>query len=286
MSQHMSRSGDVQISVVLRDITDRKLAEQQIMQMNAELESRVEERTAELSAATQELQTFSQALAHDLRQPYIAINGMTRLLEREIEGTANERAGHYLQRIRAGVNQMNERTDSLLALAQLSRMQTRREQVDLGAIATAVLKTLQEQDPSREVRTHILPLPTVQADAGLLLHLLNILLSNAWKFTSRQTQAEITVGSEQRQDGETVFFVRDNGVGFDMAYADKLFTAFQRLHSPGEFAGAGTGLATARRIVMRHGGRIWADSVPGEGAVFHFTLAATGYPQTLLSATP
>jgi PAS domain S-box-containing protein len=286
VSQHVSRSGDIQISVVLRDITDRKLAEQQIMQMNAELESRVEKRTAELSAATQELQTFSQALAHDLRQPYIAINGMTRLLEREIEGTANERAGHYLQRIRAGVNQMNERTDSLLALAQLSRMQTRREQVDLGTIAATVLKTLQEQDPARKVRTQILPLPTVQADAGLLLHLLNILLSNAWKFTSRQAQAEITVGSEQREDGETIFYVRDNGVGFDMAYADKLFTAFQRLHSPGEFAGAGTGLATARRIVMRHGGRIWADSRPGEGAVFHFTLAATGYPEALLSASP
>lgn len=286
VSQHVSRGGDIQISVVLRDITDRKLAEQQIMQMNAELESRVEKRTAELSAATQELQTFSQALAHDLRQPYIAINGMTRLLEKEMAGTVNDRAGHYLQRIRAGVNQMNERTDSLLALAQLSRMQTRREQVDLGAIAATVMKTLQEQDRARKVRTHILPLPTVQADAGLLLHLMNILLSNAWKFTSRQAQAEITVGSEQRQDGETIFFVRDNGVGFDMAYADKLFTAFQRLHSPGEFAGTGTGLATARRIVMRHGGRIWADSATGEGAVFHFTLAATGHPQALLSATP
>lgn len=286
VSQHVSRSGDVQISVVLRDITDRKLAEQQIMQMNAELESRVDERTAELSAATQELQTFSQALAHDLRQPYIAINGMTRLLEREMAGTVNERAGHYLQRIRAGVNQMNERTDSLLALAQLSRMQTRRERVDLGAIAGSVLKTLQEQDPGRRVRTQVFPLPAVQADAGLLLHLMNILLGNAWKFTSRQTLAEISVGSEQDEGGETIFFVRDNGVGFDMAYADKLFTAFQRLHSPGEFAGAGTGLATARRIVMRHGGRIWADSAPGEGAVFHFTLATTGYPEALLSAAP
>lgn len=284
VSQHVSRNGDVQISVVLRDITDRKLAEQQIMQMNAELESRVEERTAELSAATQELQTFSQALAHDLRQPYIAINGMTRLLEREMQGTVKGRAGHYLQRIRAGVNQMNERTDSLLALAQLSRMQTRREQVDLGAIAQTVLKTLQDQDPDRTVRTQILPLSPVQADAGLLLHLLNILLSNAWKFTSPQALAEITVGSEQGQGGETMFFVRDNGVGFDMAYADKLFTAFQRLHSPGEFAGAGTGLATARRIVMRHGGRIWADSEPGRGATFHFTLTPTGPAGALLNA--
>lgn len=272
-SQHLSRSGDMQISVVLRDITERQLAEQQIMQLNAELESRVEKRTAELSAATQELQTFSQALAHDLRQPYIAINGMTRLLEKEMEMSLSERGSHYLQRIRAGVSQMNERTDSLLALAQLSRMQTRREPVDLGALAGMVLKTLQQQDPQRSVVTQILEFPAVQADRGLVLHLLNILLGNAWKFTSRQPQARITVGAEPGTGGGLVFFVKDNGVGFDMAYADKLFTAFQRLHSAGEFAGAGTGLATARRIVMRHGGHIWATSAPGAGASFYFTLA-------------
>jgi PAS domain S-box-containing protein len=270
-SQHLSRSGDMQVSVVLRDITERKLAEQQIMQLNAELEDRVEKRTAELSAATQELQTFSQALAHDLRQPYIAINGMTRLLEKEMEKNLSERGSHYLQRIRAGVSQMNERTDSLLALAQLSRMQTRREPVDLGAMAAMVLKTLQQQDPQRAVVTHVMEFPTVQADRGLVLHLLNILLGNAWKFTSRQSQAQITVGAEPGNGG-LVFFVKDNGVGFDMAYADKLFTAFQRLHSAGEFSGAGTGLATARRIVMRHGGRIWATSTPGAGASFYFTL--------------
>jgi PAS domain S-box-containing protein len=270
-SQHLSRSGDMQVSVVLRDITERKLAEQQIMQLNAELEDRVEKRTAELSAATQELQTFSQALAHDLRQPYIAINGMTRLLEKEMEKNLSERGSHYLQRIRAGVSQMNERTDSLLALAQLSRMQTRREPVDLGAMAAMVLKTLQQQDPQRAVVTHVMEFPTVQADRGLVLHLLNILLGNAWKFTSRQSQAQITVGAEPGTGG-LIFFVKDNGVGFDMAYADKLFTAFQRLHSAGEFSGAGTGLATARRIVMRHGGRIWATSTPGAGASFYFTL--------------
>lgn len=272
-SRHVSSNGAAQVSVVLRDITERKLVERQIMQLNAELESRVEKRTAELTAANQELQAFSHALAHDLRQPYIAINGMTRLLEREIAAAVNERGKHYLQRIRAGVNQMNERTDSLLALAQLSRMQLYREQVDLGAMAGMVLKTLQQQDPGRSVTTRVQAMPAVQADPGLVLHLLNILLGNAWKFTSGQAHAEITVGAEPGQDAETVFFVSDNGDGFDMTYIDKLFTAFQRLHAPGEFDGAGIGLATARRIVMRHGGRIWATSAPGAGASFHFTLA-------------
>ncbi|MDI1240148.1 MAG: response regulator [Polaromonas sp.] len=272
-SQHVNSEGDVQGSVILRDITERKLAEQQILQLNAELETRVEKRTAELTAATLELQAFSQALAHDLRQPYIAINGMTRLLEKEMAAGISERGRHYLQRIRAGVSQMNERTDSLLALAQLSRTQSRREQVDLGAMAGAILKSLQQQHPERLVASRVQTLPAVQADAGLVLHLLNTLLGNAWKFTSRQAHAEITVGSEPDTDGEIIFFVRDNGVGFDMAYADKLFTAFQRLHSPSEFAGAGIGLATARSIVTRHGGRIWATSAPGQGACFYFTLA-------------
>ncbi|WP_397408566.1 response regulator [Polaromonas sp.] len=272
-SQHVNSEGDVQVSVILRDITERKLAEQQILQLNAELETRVEKRTAELTAATLELQAFSQALAHDLRQPYIAINGMTRLLEKEMAASISERGRHYLQRIRAGVSQMNERTDSLLALAQLSRMQSRREQVDLGAMAGAVLKSLQQQHPERHVTIRIQALPAVQADTRLVLHLLDILLGNAWKFTSTRVEAEITVSCEPGAHGELIFSVRDNGAGFDMAYADKLFTAFQRLHAPGEFAGAGIGLATARRIVTRHGGRIWASSTPGQGACFYFTLA-------------
>ncbi len=275
-SQHLSSDGAVQVSVVLRDITERQLAEQQILQLNTELEARVEQRTAELREAHQELQAFTHSLAHDLRQPYIAINGLTHLLERELSAGTSERGKHYLERIRAGVGQMNERTDSLLALAQLSRTQTRREAVDLGAMAGELLGTLAQQEPGRMVQVRVQQPLTVQADAGLLRHLLAILLGNAWKFTSRQASAEITVGAEPGvaagPGNTTVFFVRDNGAGFDMAYADKLFGAFQRLHAPAEFAGAGVGLATARRIVTRHGGRIWATSSPGAGAVFYFTL--------------
>ncbi len=271
-SQHVSSIGDVQVSVILRDITERQLAERQIMQLNAELETRVEKRTAELTAANQELQAFSHALAHDLRQPYIAINGMASLLEKEVGATITERGKHYLHRIRSGISQMNERTDSLLALAQLSRAQTRRGPVDLAALARQTLGALQKQDPGRSVRTRVQEPLLAQADAALMQHLLHILLGNAWKFTSEQADADISIAAEPASNGEMVFSVKDNGAGFDMAYADKLFRAFQRLHASGEFAGAGIGLATARRIVTRHGGRIWATSAPGKGASFYFTL--------------
>ncbi len=275
-SRHVSSQGSTQVSVILRDITERKQAEQQIMELNAELETRVERRTAELSAATQELQAFSHSLAHDLRQPYIAINGLTSLLEKALAAGATDRSKNYLDRIRSGISQMNERTDSLLMLAQLSRTHIKREAVDLGAIAVKVLNNLQQTDPARVVHPAVQDTLVVQADAKLMLHLMTILLGNAWKFSAHQTSASITVGSEAGPDGSMVYFVKDNGAGFDMAYVDKLFGAFQRLHSTTEFAGAGIGLAMARRIISRHGGRIWARSAPGEGASFYFTLASGG----------
>jgi PAS domain S-box-containing protein len=271
-SRHVDSNGNLQVSVILRDITERKLAEQQIMQLNAELETRVEKRTAELSAANQELQAFSHSLAHDLRQPYIAINGLTSLLEKAIAAGANERSKNYLDRVRAGVSQMNERTDSLLVLAQLSRTHIKREPMDLGDMAINVLKGLQQHDPARVVHIDVQQPLLVQADAKLILHLLNILLGNAWKFSAKKASAHIKLGSEAGPDGSTVFFIQDNGAGFEMAYVDKLFGAFQRLHSTSEFAGAGIGLAMARRIVTRHGGRIWGHSEPGKGARFCFTL--------------
>ncbi len=274
-SQHLSSQGELQISVILRDITERKLAEQQIMQLNAELETRVTQRTAELTAANQELQSFSHSLAHDLRQPYIAINGLTRLLEREMSGGVSERGKHYLQRIRAGVGQMNERTDSLLALAQLSRAHIRREQLDLGTMAKKLLAALQTQTSDRQLLTNLQQPLAAFADATLVRHLLKILLGNAWKFSAQQAVAHISVRAEPGSASETVFVVGDNGAGFDMACADKLFGAFQRLHAPEDFPGAGIGLATARRIVTRHDGKIWAQSAPGEGARFYFTLEPT-----------
>lgn len=167
---------------------------------------------------------------------------------------------------------MNERTDSLLALAQLSRTHMRREPLDLAAMAKKEIETLQQQAPDRQVHTQVQAPLSASADAALVRHLLKILLGNAWKFTSRQAHADISVGAETSSDGDTVFFVKDNGAGFDMAYSDNLFGAFQRLHAPEDFPGAGIGLATARRIVMRHEGVIWAKSAPQEGACFFFTL--------------
>jgi light-regulated signal transduction histidine kinase (bacteriophytochrome) len=167
---------------------------------------------------------------------------------------------------------MNERTDSLLALAQMSRTSIRREQLDLAGMATRELDALQKQSPERRVRTLVHTPLSAFADPAMVGHLLKILLSNAWKFTSRQDHADISVGAERGLGGDTVFFVKDNGAGFDMAYAGKLFDAFQRLHAPEDFPGAGMGLATARRIVTRHGGEIWAKSAPQEGACFLFTL--------------
>jgi len=271
-SQHVSSNGDVQGSIIVRDITERKLAEDNIMRLNAELEQRVERRTAALTAANQELQAFSHALAHDLRQPYIAINGLASLLEREMAAHLTARGKDYLNRIRAGVSQMNYRTDSLLSLAQLSQATTRPAKVDLGAICTAVLATLQAREPERHVRTEVQAPLEADGDAGLLEHLLRHLLGNAWKFTSRQASAFISVSSQTDSGGMKVYCIADNGAGFEMAYVDKLFGAFQRLHSPSEFSGAGVGLAMAHRIVTRHGGRIWAESAPEQGARFYFTL--------------
>ena len=273
-SQHVSANGDSQGSIILRDITERRLAEERIMRLNAELEMRVEHRTAALTRVNEELRAFSHSLAHDLRQPYIAINGLTRLLEREIAEHLTERSRHYLDRIRAGVLQMNDRTDILLSLAQLSLATAHREKVDLAALCQVILAEFQAKEPGRIVQAQVQTPLEAWGDATLLAHLLRNLLGNAWKFSSRQARAVISVSSQPGSDGETVYCIEDNGAGFEMAYVDKLFGAFQRLHSPSEFSGAGVGLATARRIVSRHGGRIWAESVPEQGSRFYFTLGA------------
>lgn len=264
-------------NIVLRDITARKRSEARITRLNTELEQRVGRRTAQLEASNRDLQEFAYSVAHDLRQPFIAIGGFSGLLERRV---TDERGRHYIQRIKAGVRQAGELTEALLALANLSRVQLRVQPVDLSAIARSVVDTLRQEDAARAADIVIQDALVVQGDPMLLGLVMEELLGNAWKFTSRQTRADIRFAALPADAGsagaETVYVVGDNGEGFDMAYADKLFRSFQRLHAAQDFPGAGVGLANIQRIIARHGGRIWAESARGEGARFFFTLGHPG----------
>lgn len=256
----------------ITDISTRKNAELEVVRLNVALENRVSRRTAQLEAANKELEAFSYSVAHDLRSPLISIEGYGALLQKVVTPESGERTRHYLSRIRSGVQRMGELTDGLLALAQLSRTSIRWETVDMSAEAHAIIRHFAEADPGRQANVSIAPQLLVRADKSLLRQVLENLMANAWKFTSKMPRTDIEVGVQADSHTNPVYFVRDNGAGFDMAYADKLFGTFQRLHSPDEFPGSGIGLATVNRIIMRHGGKIWATSVVGQGSTFYFTL--------------
>lgn len=256
----------------VQDLTERRRSEKEIVLLNNLLEQRIRRRTAELEESNEDLRDFAYSLAHDLRGPLASIDGFSAQLEQQLQGTLDARGVHYLGRVRAGVRQMAELTDGLLALADLSRTELQHQTVNLSDIATGILERLRENDAQRDVAIQVEPTPPARGDRRLLADVMENLLGNAWKFTSRTQHARISFSAHAAPDGGLCYRVQDNGAGFDPAYTSKLFGPFQRLHTSAEFEGTGIGLAMVRKIVTRHGGRIWAESQPGHGATFYFTV--------------
>jgi len=253
------------------DITERKRAEEEIRKLNADLEQRVIERTAQFEAANKELEAFSYSVSHDLRAPLRGIDGWSMALLEDYGSQLDEQAREYLERVRSETQRMGHLIDDLLQLSRLTRVEMRTERVNLSGMAQRIAVRLQEGESQRQVKFKIQKGLSARGDAHLLEIALTNLLDNAFKFTSKIPNARIEFG-QTKLEGQRAFFVRDNGAGFDMAFSKKLFGAFQRMHTASDFPGTGIGLATVQRIIHRHAGRIWAEAVVNQGATFYFTL--------------
>lgn len=273
--RRLLKEADRSRMALLSLVEDKNEAEAEIKKLNAGLEEHVRDRTAKLRIANKELEAFSYSVSHDLRTPLRAMNGFATALLDEYGRNLDEKATHYLERIQESSIKMGQLINDLLGLAQISRSEFSRVNVDLSAIATRVACGLKDAEPGRNVAFVIAPGLKVLGDARLLEILMENLLGNAWKYSGKRAESRIQVGSEEL-GGQTVFFVKDNGVGFDMTYVDKLFMPFQRLHRVDEFPGTGIGLVTVHRIVARHGGRIWPEAEIDSGATFYFTLDGAG----------
>lgn len=269
--QRLLAEADRSRLVLLSVIEDQKIAEEKLSRLNVELEQRVAERTAQLVAANRELEAFSYSVSHDLRAPLRGIDGWSQALLEDFGGQLEEKGQEYIERVRSETQRMGELIDDLLRLSRVTRVEMKRVDVVLSDVAQKIAARLQEENPQRQVAFHIQPGVCGQGDANLLEIVLTNLLSNAFKFTSKQAQARIEFGQEVH-GSVPVYYVRDNGAGFDMNFAKNLFGAFQRMHKQTEFPGTGVGLATVQRIIHRHGGKVWVDAQKNQGATFYFTL--------------
>ncbi len=260
------------LSQIQQRQTDRRKAEEEIRKLNLELEERIQQRTAQLEATNMELEAFSYSVSHDLRSPLRSIDGFSQALLEDEADKVSAQGKDYLQRVRAAAQRMAELIDDLINLSRVTRAEMRLEKVNLTDIALSIARELKEIQPDRKVEFLIADGIGASGDARLLRVVLDNLLGNAWKYTGKHPKARIEFGITGANGG-SAYYVRDDGAGFDMAYSDKLFGAFQRLHATSEYAGTGIGLATVQRIVRRHGGRIWAEGKVDEGATFYFTLS-------------
>ena len=257
---------------VLRRIRAKEAQRRAAEERKRDLKRQIAERTAQLEAANKELEAFSYSVSHDLRAPLRHIVGFMELLEKKIGTALDEKSRHYMDAISEAIKKMGVLIDGLLSISRMGRHALSFQDVDLATLTSDVIRDLEPDFAGRDIKWRIGDLPVVSGDATLLRMVMDNLIANALKFTRPRQQAQIEIGSLPDQDSEAVIFVRDNGVGFDMAYVDKLFSVFQRLHHEDEFEGTGIGLATVHRIVARHGGRIWTEGKLDQGATFYFSL--------------
>lgn len=265
---YKNEAGDVVgVFAAARDVTERKKNEERILSLNRSLEHTANE----LSAINKELEAFSYSVSHDLSAPLRSIDGFSQAIVDDYGDILDENGKDYLQRIRKGSQRMAQLIDDMLKLSRITRGDMQRVTIDLSGMVQSIVSELQQQQPEREVRFRIAQEVVASADPRMLRMALDNLLGNAWKFTSKSPCAEIEFGVTEHE-GALAYFVRDNGAGFDMTYASKLFGAFQRLHSTTEFPGTSIGLAIVQRIIRRHGGTVWAQAEVNKGATFYFTL--------------